>query len=382
MAGNEVGQHQVGVGGGEGGAPGRGEDDVGVVVAEEVADGGMAIARVAGGGGAAVALGGVGPGGYGNAFELVFRDETAVVGELGDVAGGIEVAESRREVVGCAGTGADARVGVSVSVRSAVRLGVADAFGAAGDEGGDGVFEGGDAAGHPAEDGGGRLLAGAGGTSGGTFGSAGGGGGRGGWSAGSGTGRGSERTPAGVEVNVEEVGEGIDVPEGFEVAAGEAIGEDGVVEGDLESSGGVVVESGVGGQGGDGVRSGAAQAVGGQGDGIDGGISNSGSNGVAAGGWGVGPPPAAAGGGGIRKRTPVVGGGDGIAGAAEEVIAAGQVVVDGSFGGRLLFRRLAIGEAMVAAGWQSVGSGVIDGGYRGIGGLYYRRVFQVVGTTA
>ena len=37
---------------------------------------------------------------------------------------------------------------------------------------------------------------------------------------------------------------------------------------------------------------------------------------------------------------------------------------------------------MVAASWQSVGSGVIDGGYRGIGGLYYLGVFQVAGATA
>ena len=91
--------------------------------------------------------------------------------------------------------------------------------------------------------------------------------------------------------SVEEVRQGMDKSEGFEVGATELFREDVEVEDDFESATGIVGKFGEHGDGGDAVGTGAAQVVGGVG---------------------------------------VVICGDGVAGAPEVLMAGGLVVADGS----------------------------------------------------
>ena len=87
---------------------------------------------------------------------------------------------------------------------------------------------------------------------------------------------------------VEDGGQGVGLAEGSQVAAPELAAKDGVGEGNLETTGGVVAESAVYGQGGGGVGGGAADGVHGVGQAVDEGIHGAGGRGAEGGGRGDG----------------------------------------------------------------------------------------------
>ncbi len=104
-----------------------------VVVAVQVAGLGGAAADAAGGGRAGRVE--VEVGGHWDAYQVVPIQESLVVGQAGDFAGGLNFA------VGGSGGGE------FVQVETQAAFGVAEGFRVAGDDGGDGVFEGRGAAG-------------------------------------------------------------------------------------------------------------------------------------------------------------------------------------------------------------------------------------------
>ena len=247
-------------------------------------------------------------------------------------------------------------MGVNSSRSQRTALGSADKLGVAGDDGGDGVFEGRHAAAHLADglDGGGRRsmadgdaeagggvrgaamgaaaddVAGVAGT-GGVPGIAG--------VAGVGGGAGEAGDFVGGRGQVEDGGQGIGVAEGSQVAAAEVVAEDGVGQGDLETTGGVVAQADVDGQSRCGVGGGAADGVRGVGEAVDEGVDV--VRRVRAGGCGGGD-----------------GGFGGVAGMAKEGIAAGLVVLDGSHNKEGSFQF--IGPAR----WLVVGGGLAANGGR------------------
>ena len=212
------------------------------------------------------------------AGQSVSFQETLVVGESANFAG-------RPDFTVGGGSGSE-----FVAVAAEAALGAADKFGVAGDDGGDGVFEGRHAAhiradgldggGHRAVSDGGAGMAAMATATDGVAGIGGAGG-----VAGFGGGAGEAGDFVGGSGQVEDGGQGVGLGEGSQVAAPELAAKDGVGEAIWETTGGVVAESAVYGQGGGGVGGGAADGVHGVGQAVDKGIHGAG---------GVGPKVAGA----------------------------------------------------------------------------------------